>query len=117
MPSVSGDVLPAAAAAGAQERLGVLVVVVVVRVVALGADGGRDDLARRQRRAVVDGDDADAVDHELSCSGLSGSGASIGPPITTGLKPSIVAELVLPADQRLAARAGLARRGDRRRLR
>src|SRR5207249_11344125 len=46
---------------GPQERLGVLVVVVVVRIVRRVTAIRGDDLARRQRRAVVDGDDADRV--------------------------------------------------------
>src|SRR5262249_22756275 len=42
-----GDVLPAAAAAGRQERLGILIVVVVVGLIAVVADRRGDDLAGR----------------------------------------------------------------------
>ena len=82
------DVLQAAAAAGAEERLGVLEVVVEVLVVAVDPDRRGDDLAGRQRRTVVHRHDPHAVDHRSSCPGLSGSGASTGPPMITGLNPS-----------------------------
>ena len=59
-------VLPAAPTAGTQEGFGILVVIVVVRIAAVVADGGSDDLAGRQRRAVVDGDDGDGV-HVALC--------------------------------------------------
>ncbi len=54
--------LAAAIAAGGQEFLGLLEIVVKGLAIAkLGADFGRDDFARRQRRSVMHGDDADEV--------------------------------------------------------
>ena len=66
------DVLPAAAAAGGEERLGVLEVVVVVALAGVVADAGGDDLAGREAGAVVDGDDADGVDDDASCRARAG---------------------------------------------
>ncbi len=60
-----GHILSAAAAAGAEEGLGILVVVVIVRLVRVIAHRRRDDLAGGERRTVVHGDDADAIDAEL----------------------------------------------------
>ena len=53
--------LTAAAATGPEEGLRILVVVVVVGVGEIPADRRGDDLPRRQRRAVVDGDDRERV--------------------------------------------------------
>src|SRR5262249_16340150 len=58
-------VLPAPAAARCQEGLGILVIIVVVWFAPVVADSRGDDLAGRQRRPVVDRDDADAVHHHL----------------------------------------------------
>ena len=40
-------ILPTAPAASREERFGILIVVVVVRIIGIGADGRRDDLARQ----------------------------------------------------------------------
>ena len=61
VPSVNTWILTASEAAAGQERLGVLEVVVVVRRVGPVADGRGDDVAHRERRPVVNRDDARLV--------------------------------------------------------
>ena len=54
-------ILHAAAAAGGQKRLDILVVVVEVRLVLVGAHGGRDQFARGQGRTFMHGHDSDLI--------------------------------------------------------
>ena len=54
-------VLDAAATAGGQEGLDILIVVVEVRLILVRAHGGRNQLAGRQRRAFMHGHDADLI--------------------------------------------------------
>ena len=54
-------VLSAAAAPGAEKGFRILIVIVIVRIVTIVADGGSDDLSRRQRGAILNRDDADVV--------------------------------------------------------
>ena len=95
-----GDVLQAAAAAGAEERLGVLEVVVEVLVVAVDAHRRRDDLAGRQRRTVVHRHDPDAVDHDLLV-GIERVGRLDRTADDHRIEALVLAQLVLPVDQRL----------------
>ena len=71
-------VLASAAAAAGEEGFGILVVVVVMFAGGIGADGRGDDFARRQRRAIVNGDDADAVGFEglVGIQGIDGGDRS-----------------------------------------
>jgi hypothetical protein len=55
------QVLPAPPTARAQERLGVLIIVVIMGIAGRGADGRGDNFTRRQRRAIVDRDDGNAI--------------------------------------------------------
>ena len=99
-------ILPAAPAAAAQEGFGVLVVVVVVGVGNIIADRGRDDLAGRQARAIMNGDDADAVHRHA----LAGRKRVLGGHRVADhdrIKRVDVAELFLPADDRRQFRASL----------
>ena len=54
-------VLDAAATAGGQKRLDILVVVVEVRLILVGAHGGRDQFAGRQGRTFMHGHDSDLI--------------------------------------------------------
>ena len=100
MPSVKRNVLQAAAAAGAEERLGVLEVVVKVLVVAVDADRRRDDLAGRQRRTVVHRHDADAVDHDLLL-GIERVGGLDRTADDHRIETLVLAQVILPVDERL----------------
>ena len=93
-------VLQAPAPAGQEERLGVLVVVVEELVVAVGAHGRGDDLAGGQRRAVVDRDDAHAVDHHLLV-GIERVGGLDRAADDHRVEAVELGQLVLPVDQRL----------------
>ncbi len=108
-----GDVLPAAAAAGAEEGFGVLEVVVIVWIGAVVADGGGDDFAGGEARAVVDGDDADAVDgHGFAGRELVFGGD--GRADDDGIESADVVEFFLPADDGGQFLAAVSCRGDRR---
>ena len=94
------DVLQPAPTTRAEERLGVLVIVVEILVVAVGPDAGRDDLAGRQRRAVVHRDDPHAVHQDRLARGQR-VGRLDRSPDDHRVERVVLAQLVLPADQRL----------------
>ena len=71
-----------------------------VLVVAIDADRRRDDLAGRQRRTVVDGHDADAVDHHLLV-GIQRVGRLDRAADDHGVESLVLVQLVLPVDERL----------------
>ena len=94
------NVLQAPAAAGPQERLGVLEVVVEIFIVAIDAHRRRDDLAGRQRRTVVHRHDADAVDKRLLF-GIERVGRLDRAADDHRVEPLVLVQLVLPVDERL----------------